>query len=92
VVAPFAKSAAAWCRKLCHEFGAAAGSLACRDDAAVRIRHFADERVTGAPDDRTGEAIHAFVVPARGRTPDRAALASSCVPRWGDANVPAPSR
>ncbi|MFZ5892761.1 MAG: class I adenylate-forming enzyme family protein [Myxococcota bacterium] len=30
--------------------------------------------VTGAPDAHTGEAIHAFVVPAMGRTPDLAGL------------------
>jgi acyl-CoA synthetase (AMP-forming)/AMP-acid ligase II len=30
--------------------------------------------VVGAPDDRTGEAIHAFVVPAAGRSPDRKVL------------------
>ncbi|MFC5835151.1 class I adenylate-forming enzyme family protein [Nonomuraea insulae] len=44
--------------------------------------------VAGAPDERTGEAVHAFVVPAPGRTPDRAALAALVRAELGDDNVP----
>ncbi|TDB85736.1 long-chain fatty acid--CoA ligase [Actinomadura sp. KC216] len=34
----------------------------------------AEAYVVGAPDERTGEAVHAFVIPAAGRHPDGAAL------------------
>lgn len=44
--------------------------------------------VAGAPDERTGEAVHAFVVPAPGRTPDREALAALVRAELGDDNVP----
>lgn len=37
----------------------------------------AEAYVVGAPDENTGEAVHAFVVPAAGRNPDPAALAPS---------------
>ncbi|MEV5592424.1 AMP-binding protein [Streptomyces sp. NPDC052496] len=45
--------------------------------------------VVGAPDERTGEAAHAFVVPAAGRHPDRAALRAHVAAELGQASVPA---
>jgi acyl-CoA synthetase (AMP-forming)/AMP-acid ligase II len=44
--------------------------------------------VVGAPDDRRGEAVHAFVVPRPGRSPDPVALRAAV--RWelGDLSVP----
>jgi fatty-acyl-CoA synthase len=44
--------------------------------------------VVGAPDDRTGEAIHAFVVPSPARTPDPAALAARVRAELGESSVP----
>lgn len=44
--------------------------------------------VVAAPDDRTGEAVHAFVVPSGGRTPDLGALASSVRAELGEECVP----
>lgn len=44
--------------------------------------------VAGAPDERTGEAVHAFVVPAAGRTPDREALAALVRGELGEDSVP----
>ncbi|MEV5751735.1 AMP-binding protein [Actinoallomurus sp. NPDC052308] len=44
--------------------------------------------VVGIPDERTGEAIHAFVVPAEGRTPDLGALARAVRERLGAASAP----
>ncbi|MBM7787004.1 class I adenylate-forming enzyme family protein [Tenggerimyces flavus] len=44
--------------------------------------------VVGAPDESTGEAIHAFVVPNAGRTPDLANLAKHVGEELGDASVP----
>ncbi|MGI5162024.1 class I adenylate-forming enzyme family protein [Microbispora sp. CA-102843] len=48
----------------------------------------AEAYVTGAPDERTGEAVHAFVVPAPGRTPDVTALAELVRAELGADNVP----
>ena len=48
----------------------------------------AEAYVAGAPDERTGEAVHAFVVPAGGRSPDRAALAERVRAELGDNSVP----
>ncbi|MFH8404891.1 class I adenylate-forming enzyme family protein [Streptomyces sp. NPDC018019] len=45
--------------------------------------------VVGAPDERTGEAAHAFVVPAAGRRPDDAALRAHVAAELGPASVPA---
>lgn len=45
--------------------------------------------VVGAPDERTGEAAHAFVVAAQGRTPDLDVLRSLVADRLGEASVPA---
>jgi fatty-acyl-CoA synthase len=45
--------------------------------------------VAGAPDEHTGEAIHAFVVPVTGRTPDPAALRAAVAAELGEASVPA---
>ena len=45
--------------------------------------------VIGAPDDRTGEAIHAFVQPVPGRSPDAAALAGLVRAELGALSVPA---
>ncbi|MEV1244753.1 fatty acid--CoA ligase family protein [Nonomuraea sp. NPDC050022] len=44
--------------------------------------------VAGAPDELTGEAVHAFVVPATGRTPDRDALTALVRAELGDDSVP----
>jgi acyl-CoA synthetase (AMP-forming)/AMP-acid ligase II len=44
--------------------------------------------VVGAPDAQTGEAVHAFVVPRRGRTPDRQALARMVRAELTAASVP----
>lgn len=44
--------------------------------------------VVGAPDEHTGEAAHAFFVPAPGRTPDLAALRASVEEELGAAAVP----
>jgi fatty-acyl-CoA synthase len=44
--------------------------------------------VVGAPDERTGEAIHAFVVPAGGRVPDPADLAAWVGAELGAGSVP----
>ncbi|MDH2425619.1 AMP-binding protein [Sphaerisporangium sp. TRM90804] len=48
----------------------------------------AEAYVAGAPDERTGEAAHAFVVPAPGRTPDPAALAELVRADLGEGSVP----
>ncbi|MGO1054810.1 class I adenylate-forming enzyme family protein [Crossiella sp. CA198] len=45
--------------------------------------------VVGAPDERTGEAAHAFVVPVRGRVPDLASLRARVAAELGAAAVPA---
>lgn len=44
--------------------------------------------VVGAPDDLTGEAIHAFVVPSLGRTADRDALFALVRAELGEESVP----
>jgi acyl-CoA synthetase (AMP-forming)/AMP-acid ligase II len=44
--------------------------------------------VVGAPDEGTGEAVHAFVVPAPGRVPDQAALAARVRAELGEDSVP----
>ncbi|MBF8191628.1 AMP-binding protein [Nonomuraea sp. K274] len=44
--------------------------------------------VAGAPDEGTGEAVHAFVVPVAGRTPGRGALAALVRAELGDDSVP----
>jgi fatty-acyl-CoA synthase len=44
--------------------------------------------VTGAPDERTGEAIHAFVVPAADRVLDRDALIALVRAELGEDSVP----
>lgn len=48
----------------------------------------AEAYVVGAPDEETGEAVHAYVVPAAGRTPDPAALRSLVAARLGELAVP----
>jgi fatty-acyl-CoA synthase len=49
----------------------------------------AEAYVVGAPDVDTGEAVHAFVVPAAGRTPDLFALRDLIAARIGRECVPA---
>jgi acyl-CoA synthetase (AMP-forming)/AMP-acid ligase II len=44
--------------------------------------------VVGAPDDRRGEAVHAFVVPRPGRSPDPVALRAAVRGELGDLSVP----
>ncbi|TDD93341.1 long-chain fatty acid--CoA ligase [Actinomadura rubrisoli] len=48
----------------------------------------AEAYVAGAPDEATGEAVHAFVVPAAGAVPDRGALAALVRAELGDDSVP----
>lgn len=48
----------------------------------------AEAYVLGAPDEDTGEAAHAFVVPAPSRSPDPAALRALVADRLGRACVP----
>jgi acyl-coenzyme A synthetase/AMP-(fatty) acid ligase len=48
----------------------------------------AEAYVIGTPDERTGEAIHAFVVPADGRAPDHDALAALVRAELGEGSVP----
>ncbi|RSM87474.1 AMP-dependent synthetase [Kibdelosporangium aridum] len=49
----------------------------------------AEAYVVGAPDKDTGEAVHAFVVPASSRTPDFTALKKLVADQLGEACVPA---
>ena len=56
--------------------------------ALTRHESVAEAYVTGAPDERTGEAIHAFVVPARS-TVDTEALKEVVKTHLGEASVPA---
>jgi fatty-acyl-CoA synthase len=44
--------------------------------------------VVGAPDEWTGEAVHAFVVPAPGRTPDEEVLRKAVRAELGPGSVP----
>jgi acyl-CoA synthetase (AMP-forming)/AMP-acid ligase II len=48
----------------------------------------AEAYVVGAPDEETGEAVHAFVVPAAGRVPDPDALAALVRAELGADSVP----
>ncbi len=48
----------------------------------------AEAYVVGAPDDVTGEAVHAYVVPAPGRLVDAAALRALVAARLGELAVP----
>lgn len=48
----------------------------------------AEAYVVGAPDEETGEAVHAFVVPAPGRRPDREVLRELVRTRLGAASRP----
>ncbi|ONI91780.1 AMP-dependent synthetase [Actinosynnema sp. ALI-1.44] len=49
----------------------------------------AEAYVVGVPSEDTGEAIHAYVVPATGRTPDFTSLRASVASQLGMACVPA---
>jgi fatty-acyl-CoA synthase len=49
----------------------------------------AEAYVVGAPDEETGEAVHAFVVPARGESVDADVLRAAVRDRLGPASVPA---
>lgn len=49
----------------------------------------AEAYVVAVPDEDTGEAVHAFVVPSGGRTPDLAALRALVTARLGAACAPA---
>ena len=48
----------------------------------------AEAYVVGRPDEVTGEAIHAYLVPATGRVPDADLLRKSVAEQLGDAAVP----
>ncbi|GGK80323.1 class I adenylate-forming enzyme family protein [Mangrovihabitans endophyticus] len=48
----------------------------------------AEAYVVGRPDDDTGEAVHAFVVPARGCTPDAGILCAHVAAELGPAAAP----
>ncbi|WP_306216231.1 class I adenylate-forming enzyme family protein [Actinoplanes sp. RD1] len=62
---------------------AGAVERALATDAAV-----AEAYVVGAPDETTGEAVHAYVVPATGRTPDPDVLRKLVAVQLGDLAVP----
>jgi acyl-CoA synthetase (AMP-forming)/AMP-acid ligase II len=44
--------------------------------------------VVGAPDERRGEAVHAFVIPSAGQSPDHAALRAAVRTELGELSVP----
>jgi acyl-CoA synthetase (AMP-forming)/AMP-acid ligase II len=44
--------------------------------------------VVGAPDERRGEAVHAFVIPRAGESPDHAALRAAVLAELGELSVP----
>ncbi|GAA2546494.1 fatty acid--CoA ligase family protein [Winogradskya consettensis] len=48
----------------------------------------AEAYVVGRPDEQTGEAVHAYLVPAIGQTPDPALLRKLVAHRLGEAAVP----
>lgn len=56
--------------------------------ALARHPDVSEAHVIGTPDDRTGEAIHAFVVPSGAREPDLAALRELVRGRLGALSVP----
>jgi acyl-CoA synthetase (AMP-forming)/AMP-acid ligase II len=65
-----------------HYVGAIEAALAAHPDV--------DEAyVVGAPDEATGEAAHAFVVPAPGRTPDPEDLRAAVLAELGEGAPPA---
>lgn len=58
-------------------------------EAALVAHPGVDEAyVVGAPDESTGEAVHAFVVPVRGRAPTRDSLRNAVRAALGQASVP----
>jgi acyl-CoA synthetase (AMP-forming)/AMP-acid ligase II len=58
-------------------------------EAALTAQPDVDQAyVVGAPDERTGEAPHAFVVPAPGRTPDDETLRDAVLAELGPACLP----
>ncbi|MEU7226018.1 class I adenylate-forming enzyme family protein [Streptomyces chrestomyceticus] len=65
-----------------HYAGAVEQALAAHPDVDQAY-------VVGTPDERTGEAAHAFVVPAAERRPDLAALRAHVADALGAASVPA---
>jgi fatty-acyl-CoA synthase len=65
-----------------HYAGAIESALAAHPDVDQAY-------VVGAPDDRTGEAAHAFVVPTAGRIPTAEALRGAVRTELGEAAVPA---
>ncbi|MGW1208028.1 AMP-binding enzyme [Streptomyces sp. NPDC002499] len=48
----------------------------------------AEAYVVGVPDDRTGEAVHAFVVPARGHVPELRELRALVTANLEEAGAP----
>jgi acyl-CoA synthetase (AMP-forming)/AMP-acid ligase II len=62
--------------------GAIEGVLARHPDVAQAV-------VVGVPDQRTGEAVHAYVVPAGGRAPDVEELSALVRAELSANNVPA---
>jgi fatty-acyl-CoA synthase len=44
--------------------------------------------VVGSPDEQTGEAVHAFVIPLTGRTPNRSELAAMVSTQLGPSSAP----
>lgn len=59
------------------------------EQALASHPHVDQAYVVGAPDEATGEAAHAFVVPAAGHAPDLPALREHVATRLGPAGVPA---
>ncbi|MDG4830049.1 AMP-binding protein [Solwaraspora sp. WMMD1047] len=58
------------------------------EQALVAHPDVAEAYVVAVPDEETGEAVHAFVVPAPGRDPEPAALRTLVQERLGEASVP----
>ena len=58
------------------------------EDALIEHADVADAAVIGVPNDRTGEAIAAFVVPVAGRTPTLASLREHVASRLARYKVP----
>jgi acyl-CoA synthetase (AMP-forming)/AMP-acid ligase II len=59
------------------------------EQSLAKHPHVDQAYVVGAPDEQTGEAIHAYVVTTPGRTPDLSALRAHVRAELGEASAPA---